>query len=151
MGTATLVTVPMHACLLARALYSSASVYYSIATCEPGDNPAPHVRTVVHRGFVNEQRDAQSKTGVKPFDSSFGSNSCLITTTDVRAPKAQQITKCLEEAKIARGEISWWMESKNLQVNSLSALALALVTHSAGWPWSPADSTCRDPAPPSPP
>lgn len=40
-----------------------------------------------------------------------------MTTTDVRAPKAQQIIRCFEEAKSSRGEISWWMESKNLQVS----------------------------------
>ena len=71
---------------------------------------------VVHRGFVNEQRSSSSFTGVEPFNSSFGSNSCILTTTDIRSPKAQDIlTQSQSKGVNAKGEICWWMENKQLQ------------------------------------
>lgn len=111
------------------------TLYYALSTVEttdasqkggadkaPSQLPAPHVRMVVHRGFVNEQRSSSSETGVEPFDSRFGSNACLLTTTDIRAPKAQQII-AQSQAKAssssgsqgAAGEICWWMEHASLQ------------------------------------
>lgn len=94
-------------------------LYYVLGTVDSGANPSPHLRTVVHRGFVNEQRSSSSNTGVEPFDKRFGSNSCLVTTTDVRAPKAQQI---MEHKGQARGEICWWFEGKQLQLRLAGSL-----------------------------
>jgi len=99
-------------------------VYYTLSTVEASNPPIPHSRTVVHRGFVNEQRSNESKTGVEPFDSNFGSNACLITTTDIRAPKAQQIIQNYEKTGTAKGEVNWWMEGKNLQFRLAGTLFL---------------------------
>ncbi|UZJ53060.1 hypothetical protein CBS101457_002380 [Exobasidium rhododendri] len=99
-------------------------LYYTLSTVEASQPPVPHSRTVVHRGFVNEQRSKESKTGVEPFDSAFGSNACLITTTDIRAPKAQQIIQNIEKNGSAKGEINWWMEGKNLQFRLAGTLHL---------------------------
>lgn len=104
-----------------RALFT---VYYTLSTVEATQPPVPHARTVVHRGFVNEQRSDTSKTGVEPFDDNFGSNACLITTTDIRAPKAQQIIQNYEKNGSAKGEINWWMEGKNLQFRLAGTLLL---------------------------
>lgn len=100
------------------------TVYYTLSTVEPSLPPVPHSRTVVHRGFLNEQRSNESKTGVEPFDPNFTSNACLITTTDIRAPKAQHIIQNYEKSGIAKGEINWWMESKNLQFRLSGTLTL---------------------------
>lgn len=98
------------------------SVYYSLSTVSPGPPPRPHVRTVVHRGFVNEQRDKDSSSGVAPFDSNFGSNTCLLTTTDVRAGKAKELFETVKSksdpSEGAETEIAWWIESAQLQVRS---------------------------------
>lgn len=104
-------------------------LYYALSTVEPAGNEVgegsrasaaavPHVRMVVHRGFVNEQRSSSSDTGVEPVDPRFGSNACLMTTTDIRAPKAQQILaqgQSKGQSGSAHGEICWWMENKMLQ------------------------------------
>lgn len=103
---------------------AGATVYYTLSTVDGSQPPAPHARTVVHRGFLNEQRSSDSKTGVEPFDSSFGSNACLVTTTDVRAPKAQHIMQNCQRNGTARGEISWWMEGKQLQFRLAGTLHL---------------------------
>lgn len=89
-------------------------LYYPLATVTPGNPPQPHVRYVVHRGFTNEQRSKDSPSGVEPYNKDFGSNVCLYTTTDVRAPKA---TEMVETAKAGapNGEISWWQESSQMQ------------------------------------
>lgn len=75
---------------------------------------------MVHRGFVNEQRDKDSESGVAPFDSNFGSNTCLLTTTDVRAGKAKELLETIKSKNNtqegAETEIAWWMESAQLQV-----------------------------------
>lgn len=94
-------------------------LYYPLATVTPGTPPQPHVRYVVHRGFVNEQRSKDSSSGVEPYDKEFGSSVCLLTTTDVRAPKAQQMVETAKQGG-ANGEISWWMESSQLQVSRAS-------------------------------
>lgn len=91
--------------------------------------PTPHVRMVVHRGFVNEQRSSNTQTGVEPFDKRFGSNACLLTTTDVRAPKAQQIFQQQQQnakgtSGGARGEICWWFDNKQLQFRLAGTLQL---------------------------
>lgn len=91
---------------------------------EASQPPVPHARTLVHRGFVNEQRSDSSNTGVEPFDDNFGSNACLITTTDIRAPKAQQIIQNYEKNGLAKGEINWWMEGKNIQFRLAGTLLL---------------------------
>ena len=94
--------------------------------------PSPHVRMVVHRGFVNEQRSSSSSTGVESFNPSFGSNACIMTTTDIRAPKAQDIlaqsqakgSPSSTQSRGARGEICWWMEHKQLQFRIAGTLHL---------------------------
>lgn len=94
------------------------SVYYTLATISPaaeGKPAAPHARYVVHRGFVNEQRSKDSPSGVEPHNPDFGSNALLLTTTDVRAPKARQIVESAKEGG-ANGEICWWHESSQMQV-----------------------------------
>lgn len=98
----------------------------------PATVPAPHVRMVVHRGFVNEQRSSSSPTGVESFNPSFGSNACILTTTDIRAPKAQDILAQSQakggaqstQSRGARGEICWWMEHKQLQFRIAGTLHL---------------------------
>ncbi|CAO1613373.1 unnamed protein product [Sympodiomycopsis kandeliae] len=95
----------------------SSVLYYTLATIEPatGGKPAtPHARYVVHRGFVNEQRSKDSPSGVEPHNPDFGSNTLLLTTTDVRAPKAKQIVESAKEGG-ANGEICWWHESSQTQ------------------------------------
>jgi tRNA-dihydrouridine synthase 2 len=99
-------------------------VYYTLSTVEASNPPVPHSRTVVHRGFVNEQRSNESKTGVEPFDPNFGSNACLVTTTDIRAPKAQHIIQNYEKNGTAKGEVNWWMEGKNQQFRLAGTLFL---------------------------
>lgn len=99
-------------------------MYYTLSTVEASNPPVPHSRTVVHRGFVNEQRSNESKTGVEPFDPNFGSNACLVTTTDIRAPKAQHIIQNYEKNGTAKGEVNWWMEGKNQQFRLAGTLFL---------------------------
>ncbi|GAC76097.1 tRNA-dihydrouridine synthase [Moesziomyces antarcticus T-34] len=101
-------------------------LYYAFSTVEPPssvhDAAKPHVRYVVHRGFVNEQRDGDRPGGIAPHNPSFGSSPCLLTTTDVRTPKVQQLTS--QSSLRAHGpdgsrggecEIAWWIESAQLQ------------------------------------
>ncbi|SPO45463.1 related to tRNA dihydrouridine synthase [Moesziomyces antarcticus] len=101
-------------------------LYYAFSTVEPPssvhDAAKPHVRYVVHRGFVNEQRDGDRPGGIAPHNASFGSSPCLLTTTDVRTPKVQQLTS--QSSLRAHGpdgsrggecEIAWWIESAQLQ------------------------------------
>lgn len=94
-------------------------VYYTLATISPATaekQAAPHARYVVHRGFVNEQRSKESPSGVEPYNADFGSNTVMLTTTDVRAPKARQIVESAKEGG-ANGEICWWNESSQMQVS----------------------------------
>lgn len=101
-------------------------LYYAFSTVEPPssvhDPAKPHVRYVVHRGFVNEKRDGEAPGGITPFNSSFASSPCLMTTTDVRTPKVQQLTA--QSSLRAQGEdgsrggeceIAWWIESTQMQ------------------------------------
>ncbi|SNX83781.1 related to tRNA dihydrouridine synthase [Melanopsichium pennsylvanicum] len=101
-------------------------LYYAFSTVEPPssvhDAAKPHVRYVVHRGFVNEKRDGEAEGGIAPQNPAFGSSPCLMTTTDVRTPKVQQLTA--QSSLRAHGEdgsrggeceIAWWIESTQLQ------------------------------------
>lgn len=101
-------------------------LYYAFSTVEPPssvhDAAKPHVRYVVHRGFVNEKRDADAEGGVAAQNPAFGSSPCLMTTTDVRTPKVQQLTA--QSSLRAQGhdgsrggecEIAWWIESTQMQ------------------------------------
>lgn len=99
-------------------------MYQALATVDPGPPPVPHVRYVVHRGFVNEQRSKESPSGNEPFDKAFkGSGSVILTTTDIRAPKAVDMIKTAEQTgKGAQGEIVWWQESSQVQVSSVDKL-----------------------------
>lgn len=101
-------------------------LYYAFSTVEPPssvhDAAKPHVRYVVHRGFVNEKRDGDAPGGIGPQNPSFGSSPCLMTTTDVRTPKVQQLTSQAGQRSTgpdgSRGgecEIAWWIESSQLQ------------------------------------
>lgn len=104
------------------------TVYYALSTVAPstaGKAAVPQVRYVVHRGFVNEKRDGDAPGGVAPQNPDFGSSPCLMTTTDIRTPKVQQLTKQAElrgkEADMeplgGESEIAWWMESAQLQAS----------------------------------
>lgn len=101
-------------------------LYYAFSTVEQPssvhDAAKPHVRYVVHRGFVNEKRDGDAEGGVASHNPAFGSSPCLMTTTDVRTPKVQQLTS--QSSLRAHGhdgsrggecEISWWIESTQMQ------------------------------------
>lgn len=101
-------------------------LYYAFSTVEPPssvhDAAKPHVRYVVHRGFVNEKRDGDSPGGIGAQNPKFGSSPCLMTTSDVRTPKVQQLTS--QSSLRAQGsdgsrggetEIAWWIESTQLQ------------------------------------
>lgn len=101
-------------------------LYYAFSTVEPSssvhDAAKPHVRYVVHRGFVNEKREGDAEGGIAPQNPAFGSSPCLMTTTDVRTPKVQQLTS--QSSLRAHGEdgsrggeceIAWWIESTQMQ------------------------------------
>ncbi|CAO1636885.1 unnamed protein product [Parajaminaea phylloscopi] len=93
-------------------------LYQALSTVDPGPPPVPHVRYVVHRGFVNEQRSKETKSGVEPFDKAWeGSRSLVLSTTDIRAPKALEMIKAAEQSgEGSRGEIVWWQESSQIQL-----------------------------------
>lgn len=93
-------------------------MYQVLSTVSPGPPPVPHSRYVVHRGFVNEQRSKETASGIETFDKNFlASNSLILTTTDIRAPKAQEMAATAKETGAARGEICWWQESSQIQVS----------------------------------
>lgn len=104
------------------------TVYQALSTVDPGPPPVPHVRYVVHRGFVNEQRSKETPSGVEPFDKAFrGSPSLILTTTDIRAPKALEMIKTAEKTgEGSRGEIVWWQESSQIQVSVRDAQKYSL-------------------------
>lgn len=94
------------------------AVYQVLSTVSPGPPPVPHSRYVVHRGFVNEQRSKETASGIETYDKNYlGSNSLILTTTDIRAPKAQEMAAAAKETGQARGEICWWQESSQVQVS----------------------------------
>ncbi|SJX63148.1 related to tRNA dihydrouridine synthase [Sporisorium reilianum f. sp. reilianum] len=101
-------------------------LYYAFSTVEQPtsvhDAAKPHVRYVVHRGFVNEKRDGEAEGGIAAQNPAFGSSPCLMTTTDVRTPKVAQLTG--QSSLRAQGEdgsrggeceIAWWIESTQMQ------------------------------------
>ncbi|EST05209.1 Pyridoxamine 5'-phosphate oxidase, Alr4036 family, FMN-binding domain protein [Kalmanozyma brasiliensis GHG001] len=101
-------------------------LYYAFSTVEPPssvhDAAKPHVRYVVHRGFVNEKRDGDAEGGVASQNPAFGSSPCLMTTTDVRTPKVQQLTSQSslrshgeDGSRGGECEIAWWIESTQMQ------------------------------------
>ncbi|EPQ27549.1 uncharacterized protein PFL1_05087 [Pseudozyma flocculosa PF-1] len=101
-------------------------LYYALSTVEAQtsvhDAAKPHVRYVVHRGFVNEKRDGDASGGIAPQNPNFGSSPCLMTTTDVRTPKVQQLisqsgirAQGTDGSHGGEGEIAWWIESAQLQ------------------------------------
>ncbi|KAN0065697.1 tRNA-dihydrouridine synthase 2 [Thecaphora frezii] len=101
-------------------------LYYALSTVEMPtsvhDAAKPHVRYVVHRGFVNEKRDGDASGGIAPQNPKFGSSPCLMTTTDVRTPKVQQLisqsgirAQGTDGSHGGEGEIAWWIESAQLQ------------------------------------
>ncbi|CDS01657.1 hypothetical protein [Sporisorium scitamineum] len=101
-------------------------LYYAFSTVEQPnsvhDAAKPHVRYVVHRGFVNEKRDGEAEGGIASQNPAFGSSPCLMTTTDVRTPKVVQLTS--QSSLRSQGEdgsrggeceIAWWIESTQMQ------------------------------------
>lgn len=94
------------------------TVYQVLATVDPGPPPTPHARYVVHRGFVNEQRSKERESGVEEYDKNFaGSGSLILTTTDIRAPKSQEMIATAKQTGTgALGEICWWLESSQIQL-----------------------------------
>ncbi|KDN52920.1 hypothetical protein K437DRAFT_266126 [Tilletiaria anomala UBC 951] len=90
-------------------------LYYVLSTVNLGPSIRPQARYVVHRGFVNEQRSKTTESGVEPAQADYGMNTCLLTTTDIRSPKAQQILKQQQQEGEAHVEIAWWMEKAQLQ------------------------------------
>ncbi|SPO24440.1 related to tRNA dihydrouridine synthase [Ustilago trichophora] len=101
-------------------------LYYAFSTVEPPssvhDAAKPHVRYVVHRGFVNEKRDGEADGGIASQNPAFGSSPCLMTTTDVRTPKVQQLTSqsslrahAEDGSRGGECEIAWWIESTQMQ------------------------------------
>lgn len=101
-------------------------LYYAFSTVEQPssvhDAAKPHVRYVVHRGFVNEKRDGEADGGIAPQNPSFGSSPCLMTTTDVRTPKVAQLTSQSslrssgqDGSRGGECEIAWWIESTQMQ------------------------------------
>lgn len=89
--------------------------FYALATAAAGESgvPTPHVRFVVHRGFLNEDRTGHRLSGQRA-DARFGDSNALLTTTDVRSPKAAQ----LADVANAPVEIAWWINPAKLQVGA---------------------------------
>ncbi|WFD31645.1 tRNA-dihydrouridine(20) synthase [NAD(P)(+)] [Malassezia sp. CBS 17886] len=94
---------------LQRALLSPADErgarLYSLATLSGDPVPRPHVRTVVHRGFVNENTDGSL------VDSPCGESLNLLVVTDVRTEKATEIGSTRD----APVELAWWLPGAQLQ------------------------------------
>ncbi|GAA96545.1 uncharacterized protein L969DRAFT_88145 [Mixia osmundae IAM 14324] len=73
----------------------------------------PRSRFVVHRGFVNERRPKEERSWSKnsagdELEGDEGwTGDAMLTTTDVRAPKSQQITAHKDGCPV---EIAWWFE-----------------------------------------
>ncbi|KAK0530781.1 tRNA-dihydrouridine synthase 2 [Tilletia horrida] len=102
-------------------------LYHALATFSPagvspsgtaGPNAAvPHVRYVVHRGFLNENRSSDTPTGTAPAQPGFTTGTSLLTTSDVRAPKVAQLAQSGGWA-----ELAWWHDSAQLQFRILGQL-----------------------------
>jgi len=88
---ADIAALPPNLCL------STTSAVYQLATADssaPETLAAPHVRSLIHRDFL------APRAAVHPL---------LLTTTDVRTPKARQI------AQNARVELAWWIDATQEQ------------------------------------
>ncbi|KAK0542761.1 tRNA-dihydrouridine synthase 2 [Tilletia horrida] len=92
-------------------------LYHALSTFGPPNSsssqaPAsvPHVRYVVHRGFLNENRSSDSPTGTAPAQASFTTGTSLLTTSDIRAPKVNQLVQSGGWA-----ELAWWHDTAQLQ------------------------------------
>ncbi|KAM0754367.1 hypothetical protein T439DRAFT_296751 [Meredithblackwellia eburnea MCA 4105] len=86
------------------------TISYALAT------PAldgPRVRMVVHRGFLNERRPGEDPSwSGNPADDKDGyplTSSTMLVTTDVRGPKASQITQN------GTVELAWWLSPAQQQ------------------------------------
>jgi len=77
------------------------SISYPLSTIGP--DGGPKTRFVLHRGFVNERRKEEDPSSNPAGDEKEGKvGQALLSTTDIRAPKSQQLSK---NSKI---EIAWW-------------------------------------------
>lgn len=77
------------------------SISYPLSTIGP--DGGPKTRFVLHRGFVNERRKEEDPSRNPLGDESEGKvGEVLLSTTDIRAPKSQQLSK---NGKV---EIAWW-------------------------------------------
>ena len=78
------------------------SISYPFTTIGP--DGGPKARFVLHRGFVNERRkDGDGSSNPSDGnDNADVSSEILLSTTDIRAPKSQQLS---QNDKI---EIAWW-------------------------------------------
>jgi len=85
------------------------SISYPLATVDSLGHPQN--RFVVHRGFVNERRKDEDPSD-NDASEDFTSN-VLLTTTDARGPKANQIKSFGSEG--CPVEISWWMAPVSIQ------------------------------------
>ncbi|KOS16445.1 pyridoxamine 5 -phosphate oxidase-like fmn-binding protein [Malassezia pachydermatis] len=74
-------------------------LFYALATLARDPAPIPRVRYVVHRGFVNDACPEGEECD------------CLLTTTDLRSAKAEQIL----EASDAPVEIAWYIAPERRQ------------------------------------
>lgn len=78
------------------------SISYPFSTIGP--DGGPKVRFILHRGFVNERRKEEDPSSNPIGDEKDGLvGECLLSTTDVRGPKAQQLTGSSDKV-----EIAWW-------------------------------------------
>jgi len=95
-------------------------LYFALSTITPAGSASssssssshatPHVRYVVHRGFLNENRSSETPTGTAPAQQGFTPGTSLITTSDVRAPKVTQLVQSGGWA-----ELAWWHDTAQLQ------------------------------------
>lgn len=65
---------------------------------------------------MNEQRSKSNESGVEPVQTEYGTNTCLLTTTDIRAPKSKAMLEQQKKYGAAYVEVAWWMEKAQLQV-----------------------------------
>lgn len=128
-----LINAQVDACL-ARSGPDNDALFYSLATVTPAG--APSVRTVGHRGFVNE-RIIEEQGGLLPskhstvagtpsrarrerVDGDFGTTDALWITTDVRSEKAKALLSDDSGAASRRGALVWWFKDAGVQVRTNS-------------------------------
>ncbi|KAK9900658.1 hypothetical protein P389DRAFT_166115 [Cystobasidium minutum MCA 4210] len=77
------------------------SISYPLSTIGPDGKPK--TRFVLHRGFVNERRKEEDPSNNPIGEEDTGKvGEVLLSTTDVRAPKSQQLSKN------PHFELAWW-------------------------------------------